>query len=230
MEKFFQKRTLTIYWMVLILHCIFQFYVLPYRAVTKPFLVPLLLLHLMINDTNIGKPHGKSIFYIGLFLAFFGDVLLIVINDTFFLSGMIAFLLMNLVYSTAFFFINKLSIQKIIPFVLSIGILSYLAYWFNGFLGNEMGDYQLPILGYMISLSIMISSSINIITNIDYRPIAINWLIPGTLVFLIENILVALNKFHWGGNKDVYVVIMFTYGLAQYLIVKGIRRVYLQID
>ena len=227
MENFLKKRTLTIYWMVLLLHCVFQFYVLPYRAATKPFLVPLLLLHLMINDNNIGQPKGKSIFYIGMFLAFFGDVLLIIINDTFFLSGMIAFMLMNLVYSAAFLCINQLQFKKILPFVFSIAMLSYLAYWFNGFLANEMGNYQMPILGYMISLSIMISCAVNIIMKEKYRAIAITWLIPGTIVFLIENMLVALNKFHWGGDKNVYVVIMFTYGLAQYLIVKGIRRIYL---
>ena len=227
MEQFFKKRTLTIYWMVLLLHCVFQFYVLPYRAATKPFLVPLLLLHLMINDDNIGQPKGKSVFYIGMFLAFFGDVLLIIINDTFFLSGMIAFLLMNLVYSVAFLLINPIQLKKMIPFVLSIAILFYLAYLFNRLLANEMGDYQMPILGYMISLSIMIACCVNIITSAPYRSIAVNWLIPGTIVFLIEYMLLALNKFHWGGNKDVYVVIMFTYGLAQYLMVKGIRRVYL---
>jgi uncharacterized membrane protein YhhN len=181
----------------------------------------------MINDDNIGKPRGKSIFYIGMFLAFFGDVLLIIINDTFFLSGMIAFMLMNFVYSAAFFCIHKLSFGRILPFVLSLASLSYLAYWFNGYLGNELGDYQMPILGYMISLAIMISFSINITTSQKYCIVAINWLIPGTLVFLIENMLVALNKFHLGGNKDVYVLIMFTYGLAQYLMVKGIRRIYL---
>jgi uncharacterized membrane protein YhhN len=112
MEEFLNKRLLTIYWIVLLVHCTFQFFVLPYRAVTKPMLVPLLLTYLLLKDGNIGKPIGKSIFYIGLFLAFFGDVLLIIINDTFFLAGMIAFMLMNIFYSISFHLSQQAEVEK----------------------------------------------------------------------------------------------------------------------
>ncbi len=57
------------------------------------------LLYLLLTDKNIGKPTGKLFFDKGLTLAFFGDVFFITINDTFFLTGMIACMLMNIFYS-----------------------------------------------------------------------------------------------------------------------------------
>jgi len=229
-ENFLHKRTLAIYWIVLLVHCTFQYFVLPYRAVTKPLLVPLLLLYLLMNDSTIGKPIGKAIFYIGLFLAFFGDVLLILINDTFFLSGMIAFMLMNLFYGISFLYLNRLHARKLLPALLSAIFLFAIGYWLYNFLGDEMGDYKMPIFAYMITLGIMICLSVNVAGNELYKKIALTYLIPGTFVFLIENILVAVNKFHLGNDKNVYIAVMLTYGSAQYLIVKGILKAYPSTD
>lgn len=225
-ETFLHKRTLTIYWIVLLVHCTFQYFVLPYRAITKPLLVPLLLLYLLMNDSTIGKPIGKSVFYIGLFLAFFGDVLLILINDTFFLSGMIAFMLMNLFYGASFLYLNRLHVKKLLPVIVSAIILFAVGYWLYHFLGDEMGDYKMPIFAYMITLGIMICLAVNVAGNGLYTKVALTYLIPGTVIFLIENILVAVNKFHLGNDKNVYIAVMLTYGSAQYLIVKGILKAY----
>ncbi len=227
MQEFLNKRILTIYWIVLLIHCVFQFYVSPYRAVTKPLLVPLLLTYLLLRDGNIGKPLGKSMFYIGLFLAFFGDVLLIFINDTFFLSGMIAFMLMNIFYSLSFLCLNKLRQQNILSFLLTMIILLCIGFAMYRFLADEMGDYRMPIMVYMFTLSPMIAFAVNVVGNKQHRKVALTYLVPGALIFMIENILIAFNWFHWGGDKNVYILIMITYGTGQYLMVKGILKVYL---
>jgi uncharacterized membrane protein YhhN len=226
MEEFLNKRILTIYWIVLLVHCVFQYFELTYRAVTKPMLVPLLLTFLLLKDGNIGKPFGKAVFYIGMFLAFFGDILLILINDTFFLSGMIAFMLMNILYSISFLYITRLNIRKIFPFLLSLIVLSFIAIAIFRALSTEMGEYSVPVLIYMCTVSLMIACSVNIATDPKHRETAFNFLIAGALVFLVENILLAFNRFHWDSNKDVYIAVMITYGTAQYLIVKGISKVY----
>ncbi len=226
METFLEKRTLTIYWVVLLIHCIFQHYQLPYVAVTKPMLVPLLFLNILLHDNNIGKPAGKFIFYIGLILAFFGDVLLILINDTFFLSGMIAFMLMNLFYSTSFLLMHPLKIKNSPVLMLTIAFLAFIGYAFFRFLGDSMGNYRIPIIAYMVTISIMVVLAVNVAANTRLRKAATNYLIPGVFIFLIENVLVAANKFHYDHDKDIFVVVMFTYGLAQYLMVQGIAKIY----
>jgi uncharacterized membrane protein YhhN len=227
MQAFFEKRTLTVFWLVLLLHCVFQYLQLPYVAVTKPMLTPLLFLHLLLHDNNIGYPKGKFIYYVGLILAFFGDVMLILINDTFFLSGMIAFMLMNLLYSFSFLQMNRLSKSSILPLTITVAFLVFIANAFYRFLGNEMGRYKVPVLVYMLTLAVMIAFAVNVAGNIRYKRAAINYLIPGVLVFLVENVLVAANKFHYDRDKDIFVIVMLTYGLAQYLIVKGMQKIYL---
>jgi uncharacterized membrane protein YhhN len=227
MEAFLNKRLLTIYWIVLSVHCVFQFFVLPYRAVTKPMLVPLLLTYLLLKDENIGKPVGKSVFYIGLFLALFGDVLLIIINDTFFLAGMIAFMLMNIFYSISFAYLNKPRLKSILPFFLTVVLLTGIAIFIFGYLSDEMDDYRMPVMIYQFTLILMVAFAVNILGNDKYRSIALRYLIPGAVIFMIENILVAFNLFHWDKNKDIYVIVMLTYGSAQYLMVRGILKAYL---
>jgi uncharacterized membrane protein YhhN len=226
MQNFLNKRIIYIYWIVLATHLAFQYFELPYRAVTKPMLVPLLLMYLLLKDGNIGKPTGKALFYIGLFLAFFGDVLLILINDTFFLSGMIAFMLMNIFYSLSFLCLSPFKLKKSLPFFLALAVLAVLAVKIYGALAEEMGDYRMPVLIYLFSLIFMIGFAINITNNKEHRKTAFRFLIPGAVIFMIENILVAINMFHLGGNKDVYVAVMATYGTAQYLIVKGMREAF----
>lgn len=228
MEEFLRKKALTLYWITLFIHCFFQYLHLPYVAVTKPMLVPLLILNIILHDHNIGRPAGKFIFYIGLVMAFFGDVLLIFINDTFFLSGMVAFMLMNLLYSISFLYLNRISLRSLLPISLMMVLLFFTSYAFYGFLGEELGDYGMPVLIYIITLSIMLILAVNVAGNDAYRKAATSYLIPGTLIFLLENILVAANKFHFDRNKDLFVLIMFLYGLAQYLMVKGIAKAYPQ--
>lgn len=228
MEAFLRKRVILIYWIILLIHCILQHYHSTYVAVTKPFLLPLLILYLFLRDDNIGSPAPKFIFYIGLFLAFFGDVLLILINDTFFLSGMIAFMLMNITYSISFFLITPLRLKTILPALLTGILLVVLGYYFYHFLEDDLGDYRMPIIAYMITLSVMITASVNLVTNPEHQKSAIRYLVPGAIVFLVENTLVALNKFHYDRNKDIFVVVMITYGLAQFLMVTGIENIFLK--
>lgn len=227
MQAFFNKRILTIYWLVLLVHLVFQYFVLPYRAVTKPMLVPLLLTYLLLKDDNIGKPAGKFLFYIGLFLAFFGDVFLILINDTFLLAGMVAFMLMNLFYSISFLCLSPFRLSKSLPFFVSLVLLSSLAIWIYNGLAEGMGDYRMPVTIYLFSLIFLVGFAINVTNNERHRKTALRFLVPGTVIFMMENILVAVNLFMLDKDKDVYIAIMFTYGLAQYLIVKGMRQAYL---
>lgn len=226
MTDFFARRTLTIYWIVAVIHCLFQYLQLPFVAVTKPMLIPLLFVYILVQDTDISKPTGKFIYYIGLILAFFGDVLLIIINDTFFLSGMIAYMLANLLFSISFLYLNRINLRSILPVGLTIGFLVFIGNAFYRFLQDDMGVYTYPILVYMVIISIMISCAVNAAGNYRFRRPVITYIVPGVIVFLFENILVALNKFHYERDKNIFVLVMFTYCLAQYLILKGMSVIY----
>ncbi|MDE3253046.1 MAG: lysoplasmalogenase [Bacteroidota bacterium] len=229
MKRFIHTKFLWLFWLDLLIHCVFQHYQLIYVAITKPLLVPLLMTFLFLNDEYIGSPVGKVLFYIGLFLAFFGDILLILINDTFFLSGMIAFMLMNVSYSISLTYIQPLQLKRWLPLSLTALVLALVAYTFHQMMKDELGQYAMPVNLYMVTVAIMVLLAVNVVFNKEKRKIALQYLIPGVLIFLVENVLVAVNKFHFDHQKDIFALVMFLYGLAQFLLVMGFAKIYLKV-
>jgi uncharacterized membrane protein YhhN len=220
MERRADTWILIVYWLVLVLSAAFLYFDLPYTIVSEPLLVPLLLLYALLGDSNIGKPRGKFIFYIGLLLAFAGDVLQVVIsNELFFIASLVAFMLMNICYSISFYYLNQP--QRF--FWTSFILLAFASYLFLSFFGKEMTGYVLPMVIYMCTLAVMISLSVNVAGSERYRKIAFTYLIPGSLVFLLQNIILAINLFHLGGHNSGYVLSVIPYGIAQYMMVKGVK-------
>ena len=89
-----------------------------------------------------------------------------------------------------------------------------------------MGDYKIPVMIYRFTVSVMKIAAVTIAGNNQYRKVTLNYFIPVAFIFLIENVLVAVNKFHFEGNKDIYLAVMVTYGVAQYFSVKGVPKAY----
>jgi uncharacterized membrane protein YhhN len=228
MEEFLQKRALAIYWFILSLSAVFLYFIPKYTVFTEPLLVPLLLVHLFLRDNNVGKPFGKLIFFIGLFLAFLGDVLQIVINnEIFFISSLVAFMLMNTCYSISFFTMDKNMYRRPWIFLLSCTLLAAIACLFINFLGDEnLGDYKMPLILYIFTLCIMVSLAVNLVNSTPFKQVAIKWLIPGAVIFMVQNMLLATNLFVFGGQHKLYVFSVIPYGIAQYLIAKGMQKVY----
>lgn len=216
-----------IYWIAVLLDCIFLHFNLPYAAITEPLLMPLLLLYLMLKDADIAKPAGKFIFYIGLIFAFLGDVFNIVINNqTFFLISIIAFMAMNISYCISFYCLNRLRLNNLRPVVITAGILFCVGYGFVHLLGKEMGELKSLIIVYLFIFGASISLAVNVAGNPGYRKTALRYLIPGTIILVIEHILLGLGLFYFNQSNDVYAAVVLIYALGQYLIVKGMLQIY----
>lgn len=221
------KRIPVIYGIVILLDCIFLHYDLPYIAITESLPVPLLLLYMMVGDTRIAHPRGKFFFYIGLIATFLGDVSQIVSdNDTFLFGTIIAFLIMNISYSIAMYHLNRFQVKSILPVLVYMAILFFIGYVFMYFIGDEMGWFKNLVIFYMYSLGVMISLTLNISANPIYHSTAIRYLIPGILFLLLLNVLIGLNIFHYNHNNDLYAVCMFLEAIANFLLVKGMMKIY----
>ena len=88
------------------------------------------------------------------------------------------------------------------------------------------GNLIYPILAYMVLISSATLMAIHISKHQAVKMIANTFWIPGMLFFLASDAILALNKFNWAINspiKNIGLLVMVTYGLAQLFLVKGFQ-------
>ena len=89
-----------------------------------------------------------------------------------------------------------------------------------------MGKLIYPILAYMLLICSAALMAVHVSNNKGTNVIANNFWIPGMLFFIASDTILAFNKFDWSINdpvENIGLVIMITYGLAQFLLVKGFQ-------
>jgi uncharacterized membrane protein YhhN len=133
---------------------------------------------------------------------------------------MIAFVTAHVYYSL--FFIQTVPVKKetagvfyktLIGLTIVCGVLFIL-------LQNALGAYQVPILLYMLFISLMASLAVHTTTNIQYKNIALQTFVPGALLFVTSDALLATNKFY-AHLPLLDLAVMLTYAGAQYFLTKG---------
>lgn len=172
--------------------------------ITKPLLMPFLMF--------LGMRHQlkNKILYLALFFSFLGDVFLMFDKEIFFLLGLGSFLLAQLSYIKLFGLHKNL---KIIPsLIFAVYSVTYISI-LKPALPNGM---LIPVVLYCISLTLMGISALNrnILTK-GYFAVLI-----GAILFIISDSIIAYTKFL---NPIAFSSfwVMSTYGIAQWLIVKG---------
>lgn len=216
-----RKILLVIFLLVLLMHCLsIQVEMTQIRTVTKVVLVPLLMIHLLINRSL------RLLGYlplIALLFSWIGDILLLGDEPAFFLSGMIAFVMTHVCYSFTFLKIKQVTPKDrsyfIIP-LFSILAFSLLVFFY---LKDDLGSYLLPVLFYMIFISLMASLAIHTRTNAKIATLSLYTFIPGALLFVVSDALLAINMFKLH-HIVLEVLVMLTYGLAQFFITRGFQK------
>ena len=183
---------------------------------TKPFLMPILLYYVyqsQIEQVNL----NTILLWVSLVFAWLGDLALMQ-GDTYFLLGVGMFFMAQLCY--IFLFLKsveepiKLKFLPLLPYLLAGIFLFYI-------LLPKTDELLIPVFIYGLSLIGMagIARIRQGRTNIkSYRYVLI-----GTLLFLISDSLLALNKFVWD-IPYAGIGIMTTYMGAQILITEGVLQ------
>lgn len=210
-----------IFWAVTVAHlfCIYMDWP-QQRVYTKFILVPILMWYLYTSQADNNPVKGMWRAYLGLFFSWVGDVLLIGEGANFFLSGMIAFVTAHVYYSL--FFIQTVPVKKetagvFYKTLIGLSIVSGLLFIQ---LRNALGAYQVPILLYMLFISLMASLAVHTTTNIQYKKFAIQTFVPGALLFVTSDAILATNKFY-AHLPVLDLAVMLTYAGAQYFLTKG---------
>jgi uncharacterized membrane protein YhhN len=207
-----------IFWIVVAINSIGIAAAIPIlHFITKPLLIPVLLLLLLNTKTNAPQ---KNLLLIGLVFSWLGDMFLLFEykNALFFIFGLICFLTTHIFYIAYFLKMQSPAISLLkkqpvlLPVVIAYGITLV---WF---LYPHLGDLKIPVIVYAAVICTMLICSLHIFLKVN-APANVYYL-TGAALFVLSDSLLALNKFYQP-FAFAGVMIMLTYCAAQYFIVQG---------
>lgn len=191
----------------------------PLRNFSKPLIVITLLMWLYSTTKLRGKFHKRI--FTGLIFALVGDVLLMLQDGrtSFFIYGLVAFLLCHIFYIRAFTLDHKSNPNYKIPFFLwAVAALIIFCVGLFFYLQPFLGAMQFAVLFYAIIITFMAIMAVNRYGKVNI--FSYKLILSGALFFLLSDSALAINKFAFPIPQSG-VLIMATYMIAQYLIVYG---------
>ncbi|MDN3588247.1 lysoplasmalogenase [Pedobacter aquatilis] len=189
------------------------------RNFSKPLIV-ITLLFWLYSATNLKGKFHKRIFT-GLVFALAGDVFLMLQSGkpSYFIYGLVAFLLCHIFYIRAFTLDHKSNPNYKSPFFLwAVGALIIFCVGLFFYLQPFLGAMQFAVLFYAIIITFMAIMAVNRYGKVNF--FSYKLILYGALFFLLSDSALAVNKFAFP-IPQAGVLIMATYMIAQYLIVYG---------
>src|SRR4030095_9357757 len=190
------------------------------RYITKPLLMPLLIIY-FLAETNSFISSLKKWIILALVFSWVGDVLLMfeAMNGSFFMFGLVAFLMAHIFYILFYEnVIRKEGLRKNYWWFLPV-MIYYIALIY--ILSPKLGDMKLPVRVYGIVISYMFIQALQ--TGRIKDMAAATLMIGGAVLFITSDSLLAINKFY-ESFEYAGIAIMLTYGIAQLLITLGAVR------
>ncbi len=187
------------------------------QLIFKPLIVTVLIGYFDSGVTAIAKGLAKWILFALLF-SMAGDVLLLFVkrNDLFFLLGLSSFLVAHIFYIIFFHLVKKKEGVKSKWWPLVIVAVYYAGLIY--LLAPHLGDMKVPVLVYGIVISFMFMLAMHML--FIKNKAAGKWMMTGALLFVISDSTLAIDKFYQP-FEAAGIIIMLTYGAAQFFIVKG---------
>lgn len=192
---------------------------------TKPLLMILLLLIFTFSSIDQKSPAFR-LTIMALTFSWLGDIFLLFQsrNEKFFMLGLGAFLIAQIIYIIDY---NKMQLQikpdkksKVfvnirIIFLILIGVALY------SMLYNHIGELKIPIAIYTTAIITMSIVAVKRKGRTSDKSFLLIYF--GALLFVMSDSMIAINQFI---EPIIYgrFLIMFTYILAQYLIVMGVLK------
>lgn len=187
------------------------------RFITKPLLMPLLAIYLLLQTSSVTSALKVWIF-LALFFSWLGDILLLFEErePNFFLFGLSAFFVAQVFYIVFFHNIRMREYIRGNALLLLLVIVYYSI--LVSVLSPYLGDMKLPVRIYGVVLSFMVMLAMH--TTLGKNKRAAIWMTTGAILFVASDSLLAFNKF-FSAFDYAGLIIMVTYGLAQLFITEG---------
>ncbi len=222
MKSMLRKNIFFIFWIIVLLDIIgLTLNLTIAHFIFKPLLMPVLIIAVMLLSI---KTSGRIKIIAALFFSFLGDVFLLFEykSPIFFMLGLFYFLVTHIFYIAWFMQLGKpgtSTIRRHPYLVILIGLYTISLLYF---LMPGLGDLKIPVIIYACIISIMLYFSLRLPYRIS--KMARQLLITGALCFVISDTLLAIDKFY-KHFPFASILIILTYCLAQYFIVKGFIRI-----
>lgn len=161
----------------------------------------------------VAKP--KKLFLAAMFFSFLGDVLLLYNTELNFILGLSSFLIAHVLYIIVFgkLTTNTSIAQKTVAMIPFIGLYAFLMWY----LKDSLGAMLAPVLIYGGVISVF--GYVSLLYYVKRQTSVAGVLVLGTLLFIVSDSILAINKFHHAQTGFNEMVII-TYILAQYFICK----------
>ncbi len=191
---------------------------------TKPLLMPLLALYYAFASYALNSFNWLIV--VALLFGCGGDTFLMLKGkETYFLLGMASFLLGHVFYIIVFL----LSIGPNLIFILLAPILLIpsiliLLKTFPVF-KDTLGDFKIPVYVYMVVIMLMHFTAILRVSINGLICTRFFFVYIGSILFIFSDSYIAVNEFSEKKIKNVKILIMSTYILAQFCITLGMIRV-----
>lgn len=218
---------LILFWLILIVDCIL---IMnggnDYRVYTKTLLIPILLINIYSASVDTKHKRSKAYANLAFFFCFLGDFFLLWSEDnTFFILGLSSFLLAHIFFIIFFYRLKKFS-DKYRLFLFGTGSLIFIYVGFLMFLiwqGVSRQSMQVPVIVYGVIIAFMLLTAVHTVNNKSIKRLAKSFFIPGALLFILSDSILALNKF---SISIMYgdVLIMVTYAGAIFMLSLGVVR------
>jgi uncharacterized membrane protein YhhN len=234
MKVFMQKWGITIYILILSAHLYAQVLgpnFASWQFATKALLLPTLMAYLVTQNFFPSAPKVKWLVLFAMLGSFLGDVLLS--YDHLFIVGMLAFMTTHIFNILMFHNINGVGQPKSKKFLLFTLLLLAFCVLIYLLLQKAMGTLIYPILVYMALICSAALMAIHAGGNSKGEVISTLFWLPGMLFFISSDAVLAFNKFDWSLHhpiKNIGLVTMLTYGMAQLFLAKGFQLYFTKLD
>lgn len=209
------KTWSAIYFLILLADLLIIVCDIPYaRFVTKPLLMILLGCYCWWQAGGLYHPVRNFIF-MAIIFSWWGDVFLLFAD--FFIPGLISFLLAHILYASFFLWVKPKPRPGYREWLVALLVLAY-AGSFLRFLYPHLGELQIAVTAYTAVITIMLLSAI-FAFGLNKTAWS-RFCIGGAALFVLSDSILATEKFH-ASFPGSALLVMLTYGLAQWMIVDG---------
>lgn len=205
---------LSIYALVAASHCLLADNKASFRLLSKPLLMPLLALFYLLSAGD------NTWVYIALLGAWVGDIALLRFSQKAFIAGLVSFLTGHIAMLCALY--GLIPAEANIPWLGIIMVKISLATGAFWYLKPHLGSLKPAVLTYCLVLASKGIVAIGLLQALDSD--AGLMLAAGALIFMLSDLLLAINRFVHPINK-AHLWVMSTYTSAQALMVSGILLV-----